>query len=201
MNTSMDSLSIEIQSVARDSSKAVDTLIAKLDQLRTSLQNVIKESNGFSQLKNNLEVASKTTTARSSSANKGFISAQAAATDVGAIGDLGDSSYAKLQSTITRTNSETQRFILNNNNVLTITKRSKNGVDDYTASMKKLAEESSNTSSKLGSLNFPKIINFFSSVINIRLFAEPIALIIFPYSLGICSLIKQGFSKSFNIII
>ena len=152
MNTSMDSLSIEIQSVARDSSKAVDTLIAKLDQLRTSLQNVIKESNSFSQLKNNLEVASKTATARSSSANKGFISAQAAATDVGAIGDLGDSSYAKLQSTITRTNSETQRFILNNNNVLTITKRTKNGVDDYTASMRKLGEESNNTSSKLGSL-------------------------------------------------
>lgn len=152
MNTSMDSLSIEIQSVARDSSKAVDTLIAKLDQLRTSLQNVIKESNSFSQLKDNLEVASKTASVKSP-ATRSFSKPLEAAADVGFGGDdLGNSNYAKLKSTVVSTNSEIRKYILNNNNVLTVTKRTKNGVDSYTASMKELAEESGNTSSKLGSL-------------------------------------------------
>ena len=58
-----------------------------------------------------------------------------------------------------------------------------------------------NTSSVLSELNFPKIKIFFLLVINIRLFAEVIALIILPYSFGICSLIKQGFSLFFNDII
>lgn len=152
MNTSMDSLSIEIQSVARDSSKAVDTLIAKLDQLRTSLQNVIKESNSFSQLKDNLEVASKAASVKSPT-TKSFSKPLEAATDVGFRGDdLGNSNYAKLKSTITSTNGEIRKYILNNNDVLTVTKRTRNDVDSYTASLKKLSEESKNTSSRLGSL-------------------------------------------------
>lgn len=152
MNTSVDSLYIEIGSTAKESTASVDRLIQRLDALRNSLQNVIKESGNFSQLKNALETASRSASSKATQP-KGFISAQAAATDVGAIGDLGDSKYAKLKSTITSTNGEIQKFVLNNNNVLTITRTTKNGVDNYTASMKKLGDQSKKTNGLLSLFN------------------------------------------------
>lgn len=152
MNTSVDSLYIEIGSTAKESTASVDRLIQRLDALRNSLQNVIKESGNFSQLKNALETASRSTSSKATQP-KGFISAQAAATDVGAIGDLGDSKYAKLKSTITSTNGEIQKFVLNNNSVLTVTRTTKNGVDNYTASMKKLGDQSKKTNGLLSLFN------------------------------------------------
>lgn len=154
MNTSIDSLYIEIGSTAKESTASVDRLIQQLDRLRSSLQNVLKESNNFSQLKTSLASASRSVSTKSSStAIKGFSSAEAAAADVGVSGDLGDSKYAKLKSTITSTNSEIKRFTLYNNDVLTVTRNTKNGVDSYKASIKSLGDESKNTSSKLSLLN------------------------------------------------
>lgn len=169
MNTSMDSLSIEIESVAKDSNSAVDLLITKLDKLRTSLQNVLKESDKFSSLKNNISSAAKSTTNR--------VSTKAASTsnDYGSyheqlyklgIGDLGDSNYAKLKSTVQTTNSEISKFVTKNNEVVSVAKTTKNGVDNVKVSVKTLGDASKNTTNLWGALTseFTKSVAKISAV-------------------------------------
>lgn len=156
MNTSMDSLSIEISSVAKDSSAAVDQLIAKLDALRTSLQNVIKESNNFTKLKSNIETVGKAATSKASTK-----ASTTSGSDYGTyheqlyklgVGDLGDSSYAKLKSTVATTNSEIKKFVTTNNEVVTVSKSTKNGLENVRVSVKTLGDESKKTASSWGDL-------------------------------------------------
>lgn len=169
MNTSMDSLSIEIESVAKDSNSAVDLLITKLDKLRTSLQNVLKESDKFSSLKNNISSAAKSTTNRVST------KATSTSNDYGSyheqlyklgIGDLGDSNYAKLKSTVQTTNSEISKFVTKNNEVVSVAKTTKNGVDNVKVSVKTLGDASKNTTNLWGSLanGFTKSVAKISAV-------------------------------------
>lgn len=169
MNTSMDSLSIEIESVAKDSNSAVDLLITKLDKLRTSLQNVLKESDKFSSLKNNISSAAKSTTNRVST------KATSTSNDYGSyheqlyklgIGDLGDSNYAKLKSTVQTTNSEISKFVTKNDEVVSVAKTTKNGVDNVKVSVKTLGDASKNTTNLWGSLanGFTKSVAKISAV-------------------------------------
>lgn len=156
MNTSMDSLSIEIESVAKDSNTAVDLLINKLDKLRTSLQNVIKESENFSKLKNNIETVSrdavsKATSKASSKSGSDYGTYHEQLYQLG-VGDLGDSSYAKLKSTVATTNSEIKKFVTTNNEVVTVSKSTKNGLENVRVSVKTLGDESKKTASSWGDL-------------------------------------------------
>lgn len=156
MNTSMDSLSIEIESVAKSSNTQVDLLITKLDNLRTSLQNVIKESENFSKLKSNIESVSRNASSKASS--------KASTKDATpqmtyheqlyklGLGDLGDSNYAKLKSSIASANGEVQKFITKNNELVTVSKSTKNGLENVRVSVKRVGEESKNTTSLWGSL-------------------------------------------------
>lgn len=149
MNTSIESLSIEIESEAKESTNSVDTLIAKLDKLRVSLQNVIKESSNFSKLKNNLESVSKNVSTKTSSpktpySDYGSYEQQLYKLD---IGDLGDSKYAKLTSRISTANSEISKFVLNNNKVVTVSKQTKNGVEGVKVSVQDLGNKTKQTSS------------------------------------------------------
>lgn len=157
MNTSMDSLSIEISSVAKDSSAAVDQLITKLDALRTSLQNVIKESNNFTKLKSNIETVGKAATSKASAK----ATSTASSNDYGTyheqlyklgVGDLGDSNYAKLKSTVATANSEIKKFVTTNNEVVTVSKSTKNGLENVRVSVKTLGDESKKTASSWGDL-------------------------------------------------
>ena len=57
MNASMDTVSIEIQSVATDSVKAINTLTTSLDELRVALKNVSTEAKGLKDIRNALQNA------------------------------------------------------------------------------------------------------------------------------------------------
>ena len=54
MNTSMDTLMIEINSTSKDATKSIDRLVQSLNTLQKSLSNVVKESSKFSELKTTL---------------------------------------------------------------------------------------------------------------------------------------------------
>jgi len=152
MNTSMDSLSIEIESVAKSSNTQVDLLITKLDNLRTSLQNVIKESEGFSKLKKDIENVGNSAITRNlkkPTDATSFTSDKQAVESIGVSGDY--SKFAKLKSTIKTTNSELKQYVLTNGDVLTVTKKTTNGTDSYAASLKKLGDSAKDSSSKLDS--------------------------------------------------
>lgn len=163
MDESMDQLSIEIESTTQDSVKAVDLLIQRLDKLRVSLQNVVKESGNFSQLKKDLEniskdVSTKTSTQKMSSLGD-LGSKEQQLRQLGITGDLKDSSYAKLTSTIKTTNSELSKYVLNNNKVLTVSEKTKNGLKNVRVSLKEVGDEANNASDKSN-----KFGNVFSSI-------------------------------------
>lgn len=163
MDASMDSLSIEIESTTKDSAQAIDLLIGRLDKLRVSLQNVVKESGNFSQLKNDLEsisknVSTKTGTQKLSSLGD-YGSKEQQLRQLGITGDLKDSSYAKLTSTIKTTNSELSKYVLNNNKVLTVSEKTRNGLKNVKVSLKEVGDEANNASNK-----GDKFGNVFSSI-------------------------------------
>lgn len=157
MNTSMESLSIEIESTAKESTGSVDRLIQQLDKLRTSLQNVINESTNFSKLKSNLESVSKGVSTKASAKaatpkQSNYGSYESQLYQLGITGDLGDSKYATLTQSIRTANSELDKYVLNNNKVVTVSKQTKNGVDNVKVSVKELGNNTKNTTSLWGAL-------------------------------------------------
>ena len=174
MNTSMDSLSIEIESVAKDSNSAVDLLITKLDELRTSLQNVLKESDKFSSLKNNISSAAKSisSNAKTPSNNYGTIAEQSKYLGInpeklGLLENTSlDKSYAKLKYEVKDTNRVVSTFITKNNEVVTVSRPTKDSLDDVKISVKTLGDASKNTTNLWGSLanGFAKGIAKISAV-------------------------------------
>ena len=135
MDASMDELSIEIESTTKDSASAIDLLIGKLDKLRLSLQNVVKESSNLSQLKNNLENVSKNISTKTKSMQgvqtspfSRYGTLQQQSRSLGINPDkLGDEGYARLSSRIKTTNEEISKYVMNNNKVITVSKSTKNG--------------------------------------------------------------------------
>ena len=71
MNTSMDTLMIEINSTSKDATKSIDNLIKSLNNLQTSLSNVVKESSKLSELKTNLSSVKSPGITTTNKSNKG----------------------------------------------------------------------------------------------------------------------------------
>lgn len=163
MDASMDELSIEIESTTKDSANAIDLLIGKLDKLRLSLQNVVKESSNFSQLKNNLENISKSVSTKTSSQRLSSLgdygSKEQQLRQLGVTGDLNDNAYAKLTSRIKTTNDEISKYVLNNNKVITVSEKTRNGLTNVKVSLKEVGDEANSTSDK-----GDKLGNVFSSI-------------------------------------
>lgn len=163
MDASMDELSIEIESTTKDSANAIDLLIGKLDKLRLSLQNVVKESSNFSQLKNNLENISKSVSTKTSSQGLSSLgdygSKEQQLRQLGVTGDLNDNAYAKLTSRIKTTNDEISKYVLNNNKVITVSEKTRNGLTNVKVSLKEVGDEANSASDK-----GDKLGNVFSSI-------------------------------------
>lgn len=164
MDNSMDQLSIEIESTTKDSVSSIDLLIARLDKLRVSLQNVVKSSSNFSQLKTNLESVSKSVASKTKTTQKApFSDYGTEAQQLRRLGltegTLGDEKYAKLTSRIKTTNEEISKYVLNNNKVVTVSKTTKNGLNGVKVTLKELGDESEKSSSK-----WQKLSNVFNSV-------------------------------------
>ena len=158
MDASMDSLSIEIESTTKDSVNAIDTLIRKLDALRLSLQNVVKESSNFSQLKTSLESASKSVSTKASSSKSTATttpkpSFETQLTNLGITKNLDDPGFAKLKKEIISTNSSLKQYELANGNIVKVLSKTKNGVEDVTVSLQKNENATKGASNEMNNMS------------------------------------------------
>ena len=113
MDVSMDTVSVEIETVTKSSGKAIDELITKLNSLQTSLKNAGKSSK-------NLPLADQLKKLGVSLNDKDIVS--------------------KLRSI----DNETTKYKNNLNQVITVQKKMKNGMDDYKVSVRETTKQMSN---------------------------------------------------------
>lgn len=170
MDTSMDSITIEVNSAAKNSTADVDTLITKLDKLRNSLQKVIDTSSKFSELK---MPSVSTTSGITNSVNKSKSKAPYseygdAGTQFNALGidpdKLGDSSYATLTKSVETAISSLKQYKLATGEVVTVSEQAKNGLEGVKVSLENVSK-----STEKGTSNWKSFTSGLSKVINVAL--------------------------------
>jgi len=164
-NASIESLSIEIDGTVKDSSASIKDLINLLNDLKSSLQNTINTSKNFKELKTNLSTSSikasnikaPSKTKVSSSTGYGNINKQLMDEKLGLnIGSEEElKKVATLKSRIVDVNSSIEKYVTQNNKLVTVSKNTKDGIEQVKVSVKDLAnqtEKSSGAFSKFGSV-------------------------------------------------
>ena len=157
METSIDTLTINIESVSKNALEPIQELINKLDDLNTKLQQVVKQSENFSKLKDNLNSASSGTSSNNKSSNKkqpysnyGSKESQFSALKIDS------SSLKKAFSEVTTSTAlaetTTQKFRDAMGRVVTVTKQTKDGLDGYRVSMRDANTETKKSTSIFKSL-------------------------------------------------
>lgn len=143
MNASMDTVSIEIQSVATDSVKAIDTLITSLDNLRVALKNVSTEAKGLKDIRNALQNATKIQskvgtkaapkTTKDTKVELPNVEKQLKNLNV-------DMSGSKMISSLTSMNKEMTKYRTTTGDTVTVIKKMKDGIESASVSVKKFGE-------------------------------------------------------------
>ena len=157
METSIDTLTINIESVSKNALEPIQELINKLDDLNTKLQQVVKQSENFSKLKDNLNSASSRTSSNNKSSNKkqpysnyGSKESQFSALKIDS------SSLKKAFSEVTTSTAlaetTTQKFRDAMGRVVTVTKQTKDGLDGYRVSIRDANTETKKSTSIFKSL-------------------------------------------------
>ena len=134
MDTTMDTLVINIQSSTDSATKSIGKLISSLKKLQSELDNTISTSKGLSSIKNIGENI-KTTSGKKSTTNP--------TTSVTSLGvdeqlkNLGvNLKDFDVTSVFKNLNTETTRYKNNLGQVVTITKKTKAGIDSYNVSLR-----------------------------------------------------------------
>lgn len=148
-DVSMDTVHIEIESTMKDSTSSIDTLITKLNNLKTSISNVVKESQKLTEFRNNIKSASSIPNIKTSGgsskgrtpaapkapfAEYGSLQSQLKALDVNL-----DTSTAV--SSIKTLNSEITKYKTNTGQLVTVNKKVKNGLEGVKVSVRDLNKE------------------------------------------------------------
>lgn len=145
MDVSMDTVSVQIETVVNESNKAIDSLIGKLNTLQDALKNVVKASASLSQLSKSMNNINNKTT--SSFANKkSQVSGQSKNSSLQSqLSTLGVSLNSKeMISSVKSVNNETTKYKNNLGQVITVQKKMKNGMDDYKVTVKETANQMGN---------------------------------------------------------
>ena len=148
MNTSMDTLMIEINSTSKDATKSIDRLVQSLNTLQKSLSNVVKESSKFSELKTTLSSVKSPsiTTENKTKKNKtpfseyGSQESQIKALDL-------DFDADKPISSIKTLNSELTKYRTKSGDIVTVNKKVKDGLEGVKVSVKRVSDETRKGSS------------------------------------------------------
>ena len=157
METSIDTLTINIESVSKNALEPIQELINKLDDLNTKLEQVVKQSENFSKLKDNLNSASSGTSSNNKSSNKkqpysnyGSKESQFSALKIDS------SSLKKAFSEVTTSTAlaetTTQKFRDAMGRVVTVTKQTKDGLEGYRVSLRDANTETKKSTSIFKSL-------------------------------------------------
>lgn len=157
MDTSMDSITIEVNAAAKSSTAEVDNLTQKLDTLRKSLEKTIATAGNFSKLKMP-DMSSKATfnTSRQSQPKQPY-------SDYGSLGrqfntlgidpdKLGDSDYATLTKSVKTAADSLKQYKLASGEVVTISEKTRNGLTGVKVSLENVsnsAEKSTSVFQKL----------------------------------------------------
>lgn len=158
-NASIESLSIEIEGTSRDAASSVNTLIESLNRLKNSLQNAINSSKNFKELKSNIGSATSRVSALKSAkatakSSYGSINEQLMNEKLGLnIGSEDElKAVAKLKSRIVDVNGSIEKYITQNNKLVTVSKSTKDGIENVKVSVKDLAEQTQKSSGSIGKL-------------------------------------------------
>ena len=164
-NASIESLSIEIDSTVKDSSASINELIKLLKELKTNLQDTINASKNFKELKTNLSTSSIKAsnisapgkTKVSSGTSYGNIGSQLMDEKLGLnIGSEDElKRVATLKSRIVDVNGSIEKYITQNDKLVTVSKRTKDGIEQVKVSVKDLndqTEKGTSIFSKFGSI-------------------------------------------------
>ena len=148
MENTMDTLIINIQSSTDSATKSIGKLISSLKKLQSELDTTINTSKGLSSLKNikvgttatsklNTSVGNKSTTTQMTDATN----YQAQLSKLGV--DLNDSQW-KATSVMKNLNTETTKYKNTLGQVVTVTRKTKNGIDNYNISLKSTLKNQKN---------------------------------------------------------
>lgn len=148
MNTSMDTLMIEINSTSKDATKSIDRLVQSLNSLQKSLSDVVKESRKFSELKTtfssvkspSITTENKTKKNKTPFSEYGSQESQMKALDI-------DFDADKPISSIKTLNSELTKYRTKSGDIVTVNKKVKDGLEGVKVSVKRVSDEARKGSS------------------------------------------------------
>lgn len=147
METTMDTLVINIQSSTDSATKSIGKLISSLKKLQNELDNTINKSSGLTSLKN---IKAGAGVSNRINQNRGTSTSVAnTISKEDQLSRLGiDLNNFKLVSAMSSLNNETLKYKNNLGQVVTITKKAKNGVDNYNVSLRSTSKNTKNASDK-----------------------------------------------------
>lgn len=155
MNVDMDSIVVSIESTTEKASSAIDDLVKHLEDLQTALSNVAKSSNDLKKLKDNIpNISGRTSTA--ASLNKSNLNDQLDKLKIN-LKDYDVASVFKSESTKGIT-SEITKYKNAQNDVVTVQKKMRDGMEDYYRVTKKTTTD--------GVSAFEKFRNSIASVVS-----------------------------------
>lgn len=148
-DVSMDTVRIEIESTMSDSTSSIDTLINKLNNLKTSISNVVKESQKLTEFRNNVKSTSSIPNIKTSGgSSKGGtpVTPKAPFAEYGSLQSQLktlniDLDTSKAVSSIRTLNSEITKYKTKNNELVTVSKKTKNGLEGVKVAVRDLKEE------------------------------------------------------------
>lgn len=146
METTMDTLMITIESSAKDASKQVDTLIGKLDQLRTSLKNVSGESKNLSSLSSAIKNVGSSASVKTQAKDYGTLSEQLDNLGL-SIKDLGSP-----VKTIESADSVTKKYVTSTGQLVTIFDKFTDTGDKTKVTLTEVADAGGKSASAFGLL-------------------------------------------------
>ena len=136
MDVSMDTVSVQIETVVNNSNKAIDSLIGKLKDLQSALSGVVKESKGLSEINKNIPKINQKNQPSRKKEERPSLDKQ--------LSTLGVSLNSKDMVSETQTLDKVITKYKNNlGQVITVQKKMKDGVEQYNVSMRKTFKHTS----------------------------------------------------------
>lgn len=136
MDVSMDTVSVQIETVVNNSSKAIDTLTQKLGHLRKALESVVKASNGLSNISKGINKANSSSRQISNKKSNPSLKSQLSSKGV-SISDK------DLISKVEGLDKVTSKYKNKLGQVITVQEKMNNGIKDYSVSVKKTFNQTS----------------------------------------------------------
>lgn len=145
MNTSMDTLIIDIQSTSKDATKAIDTLVTSLANLQRQLEKTVKASSNFSQLKNTINSAtrnvnSSTRYAKTQTSKRPFADYGSKQSQFQSLG-IDENSLGKAISTTKTATQETNKYRTSLGQLVTVVERTKDGLTGYRVTLSNVSKQ------------------------------------------------------------